>query len=106
MRSICQTDGGDKHPPDPLAAEVVELVVEEVAESMAGATDPSVCWLRHKLPELAASPLSSQLASPVTARTRPALRMRDSPGDSDAAARGDPACLGSRLGLGEGSELC
>ena len=43
MRSICQTDGGDsRHPPDPLAAEVVELVVEEVAESMAGATDPSV----------------------------------------------------------------
>lgn len=65
MRSICQTDGGDRHPPDPLAAEVVELVVEEVAESMAGATDPSVCWLRHKLPELAAS-----LLSPLSSRHR------------------------------------
>ena len=56
MRSICQTDGGDsRHPPDPLAAEVVELVVEEVAESMAGATDPT---LRHKLAEPVSSPLS------------------------------------------------
>ena len=79
MSSICQTEGGDRHPPDPLAEEVVELVVEEVAESMAGATDPSVCWLRHKLPELAASPLSSQFASPVTAPW-PGLAS----GDSDA----------------------
>ena len=63
MRSICQTvGGGSRHPPDPLAAEVVELVVEEVAESMAGATDPS---LRHKLAELAA-PLSSLSWARVT----------------------------------------
>ena len=55
---------GGRHPPDPLAAEVVEPVVEEVAESMAGATDPT---LRHKLAELAAPLLSPGLASPVTA---------------------------------------
>ena len=55
---------GGRHPPDPLAAEVVEPVVEEVAESMAGATDPR---LRHKLAELVSCPsLSSLLAARVT----------------------------------------